>query len=112
MKGSCRLSCCQRSVHPPRICSMTTFPLFVNLIDLIFPIFLNCLGKCRNFIFKFQLIYFTLHKITLMADTKQISATIDSDLAEWVANEARADRRTFSEMIGILLEEAKAKREK
>ena len=47
-----------------------------------------------------------------MADTKQISATIDSDLAEWVANEARADRRTFSEMIGILLEEAKAKREK
>jgi succinate dehydrogenase flavin-adding protein (antitoxin of CptAB toxin-antitoxin module) len=47
-----------------------------------------------------------------MADTKQISATIDKDLAEWVTNEANADRRTFSEMVGILLEEVKAKREK
>lgn len=47
-----------------------------------------------------------------MADTKQISATIDSELAEWVALEAKNDRRTFSEMVGILLEEAKVKREK
>ena len=47
-----------------------------------------------------------------MAETKQISATIDKDLAEWVALVAAKDRRTFSEMVGILLEEAKAERKK
>jgi hypothetical protein len=47
-----------------------------------------------------------------MADRKQISATIDSDLAKWVQEEADSDRRTFSQMVEILLEEAKAKREK
>ncbi len=47
-----------------------------------------------------------------MADRKQISATIDGDLARWVLEEADGDRRTFSQMVEILLEEAKAEREK
>lgn len=47
-----------------------------------------------------------------MADTKQISATVDKELSEWIASEAVTDKRTFSEMVGILLEEAKAKRKK
>lgn len=47
-----------------------------------------------------------------MADTKQISATIDQELAEWVLAESKSERRTFSQMVEILLEEAKNKREK
>jgi len=47
-----------------------------------------------------------------MADTKQISATVDFNLAEWVLSEAKSERRTFSQMVEILLEEAKIKREK
>lgn len=47
-----------------------------------------------------------------MAETKQISATIDQELAEWVLTEAKGERRTFSQMVEILLEEAKVKREK
>ena len=46
-----------------------------------------------------------------MADTKQISATVDLDLAKWVQQEAEAERRTFSQMVEILLEEAKLRRE-
>lgn len=47
-----------------------------------------------------------------MADTKQISATIDLDLANWIIREATKDKRTHSQMIGILLEEAKVIRTK
>lgn len=45
-----------------------------------------------------------------MAETKQISATIDLELANWVAAEAEKEKRTNSQMIGILLEEAKVRR--
>jgi hypothetical protein len=47
-----------------------------------------------------------------MSERKQISATIDSKLWEWCLKEARAERRTFSQIVEILLEEAKFKREK
>lgn len=47
-----------------------------------------------------------------MAETKQISATVDQDLANWVYDEAKTERRTVSQMIEILLEEAKIKRSK
>lgn len=47
-----------------------------------------------------------------MADTKQISATIDIDLANWIYDLAEKEKRTNSKMIEILLEEAKTNREK
>lgn len=46
-----------------------------------------------------------------MAETKQISATIDLDLANWIVGEADKAKRSYSQMVEILLEEAKAKRE-
>lgn len=42
-----------------------------------------------------------------MAETKQISATIDNNLAEWVTKLAQEANRSFSQMIEILLKEAK-----
>lgn len=47
-----------------------------------------------------------------MADTKQISATIDIDLANWIYELAEKEERTNSKMIEILLREAKENREK
>ncbi len=47
-----------------------------------------------------------------MAETKQISATIDLDLANWIYELAEKEKRTNSKMIEILLEEAKNNREK
>lgn len=47
-----------------------------------------------------------------MAETKQISATIDQDLANWIYELAEKEKRTNSKMIEILLEEAKISREK
>lgn len=49
-------------------------------------------------------------KISKMSETKQISATIDLKLANWIASQAQKEKRTHSQMIGILLEEAKEKR--
>jgi hypothetical protein len=46
-----------------------------------------------------------------MAETKQISATIDIDLANWITSVADKEKRTNSKMIEILLEEAKNNRE-
>lgn len=46
-----------------------------------------------------------------MAETKQISATIDLDLANWVTTLAEKEKRSFSQMTELLLEEAKSKRE-
>lgn len=42
-----------------------------------------------------------------MADKKQICATIDKGLANWIYELAEKERRTNSKMIEILLEEAK-----
>lgn len=47
-----------------------------------------------------------------MAETKQISATIDLDLANWIVTQAEKEKRTYSKMIEILLEEAKTNRSK
>lgn len=47
-----------------------------------------------------------------MAETKQISATIDLDLANWVSKQAEKEKRTYSQMIGLLLEDAKELRTK
>lgn len=46
-----------------------------------------------------------------MADTKQISATLDTDLVNWIKKEAKKENRTFSNMIEILLNEAKKNRD-
>ena len=46
-----------------------------------------------------------------MPETKQISATIDVDLAAWILSQSSKEKRTFSQMVEILLEEAKDKRE-
>lgn len=46
-----------------------------------------------------------------MAETKQISATIDLQLANWIAEEAEKEKRSNSQMIEILIEEAKSKRD-
>lgn len=42
-----------------------------------------------------------------MADTKQISATIDLDLANWIVTQADKEKRSYSQMVEILLGEAK-----
>lgn len=47
-----------------------------------------------------------------MADTKQISATIDLGLANWIYELAIKENRTNSKMIEILLEEARSNRDK
>lgn len=54
----------------------------------------------------YQLIYFTLPKITLMADTKQISATINLELADEVQALAISEKRSFSQLVEMLLMEA------
>jgi hypothetical protein len=46
-----------------------------------------------------------------MAETKQISATVDIDLANWIIALADREKRSYSQMIEILLEEARIKRE-
>lgn len=46
-----------------------------------------------------------------MADTKQISATINLALNEYIEKEAKAEKRSKSEMIEMLLEEGKLNRE-
>lgn len=47
-----------------------------------------------------------------MAETKQISATIDKGLADWIYDLAEKEKRTNSKMIEILLEESRSNREK
>lgn len=47
-----------------------------------------------------------------MADTTQISATIKKPLNKYIEEEAKAEKRTKSQMIEILLQEAKDSREK
>lgn len=46
-----------------------------------------------------------------MADTTQISATIKKPLNEYIAKEAKLEKRTKSQMIELLLEEGKLNRE-
>lgn len=46
-----------------------------------------------------------------MAETKQISATVDNNLANWIFALADREKRSYSQMIEILLDEAKKKRE-
>lgn len=41
-----------------------------------------------------------------MPETKQISATIDTDTVEAIQGFASVDKRSFSEMVAILLDEA------
>lgn len=41
-----------------------------------------------------------------MAETKQISATIEMDTVEAIQRLATEDKRSFSEMVAILLDEA------
>lgn len=46
-----------------------------------------------------------------MAETTQISATIKKPLNEYIEKEAKAEKRTKSQMIEFLLEEGKLSRE-
>lgn len=46
-----------------------------------------------------------------MADTTQISATIKKSLNRYIEDEAKAEKRTKSQMIEILIEEGKLSRE-
>lgn len=41
-----------------------------------------------------------------MAETKQISATVEMDTIEAIQGFASKDKRSFSEMVAILLDEA------
>jgi len=47
-----------------------------------------------------------------MKDKKQISATIDQELADWIYDLAEKEDRTNSKMIEILLDEARTQRDK
>lgn len=47
-----------------------------------------------------------------MVDTIQISATVPMELKASVKSEADRDSRTFSEMVGILLNQAIKERER
>lgn len=51
-------------------------------------------------------------KTTRMADTEQINATLKNDLCAKINEIAKEEKRSFSSMVAILLEEAVDKREK
>lgn len=47
-----------------------------------------------------------------MGDTKQINATLETELVEWIDKQANKEKRSFSQMVAVLLFEAKETREK
>lgn len=58
-----------------------------------------------------NLMYIAL-KLQTMAETKQISATIQLETVERIAYWSGEEKRTFSQMVEILLSEALDKRDK
>lgn len=57
--------------------------------------------------YQIKLPYFVVSNVNHMAvDSRQISATIDIEVAEEIQKIADKERRSFSAMIAILLEQA------
>lgn len=46
-----------------------------------------------------------------MADTKQIVATVDTDLVNWIDKQPERKMISFSKMVGVLLSESRQKRD-